>query len=296
MNNNNMELRPAGMMRFKAVTRIFYLLMITFVGLVAAVAAMAIVLRGGLTTPSLRIATVIQDVLVFILPAAVASLIVTDEPARLLGVESLPGAKLSLIALIVLVCSVPAMNALVEWNENVSLPEWMGAFARWMRESEDAAQAQIDILLGGWSLGDLVLDLLIVGMLAGFSEELYFRGAMQRLLQSGGMNAHVAIWLTAFVFSAFHMQFFGFFPRLLLGAFFGYVFYLSGSLWLSAALHALNNSVVVYARWVESSPAISTFGKDVNDFGSGSPLMVTVSVVLTVAMLSLMFRIKSSQG
>ena len=149
------------------------------------------------------------------------------------------------------------------------------------------AQGAVEVLLGGTSYGDLIVGLLIVAVLAGFSEEIFFRGALQRLIMSGPLNHHLAIWLTAFIFSAFHMQFFGFFPRLVLGGYFGYLLYWSRSLWLPVIIHALNNGLVVYFSWkergVEGEVASSFDG-----FGVDSPWLILVSVVLTAATVVLL--------
>jgi hypothetical protein len=42
-----------------------------------------------------------------------------------------------------------------------------------------------------------------------------------------------------------HFQFYGFFPRLLLGALFGYLFHWSGTLWIPIFAHFVNNAAAV---------------------------------------------------
>lgn len=276
-------------LRFNTTLRLFYFLIVTFAGLVIALAAMAIVLRNGQTAMTLRIATVIQDVCLFILPPVVTAIIVSAMPAGLLAVDSIPSSRTCVMAFLAMTCSIPAMNALVAWNEGITLPESLGVIEQWMHDSEDAAQAQVKIMLGGTTMGDLVLNILIVGMLAGFSEEIFFRGGLQRLLSAGKINVHLAIWITAFLFSAFHIQFYGFFPRLLLGAFFGYALVWSGSLWLPVALHAFNNSLVVYSTWSDSLTGEEAVGAEsLNAWGADSTLMIIVSIILTICVLTLM--------
>ncbi|HMR19324.1 MAG TPA: CPBP family intramembrane metalloprotease, partial [Sphingobacterium sp.] len=57
-------------------------------------------------------------------------------------------------------------------------------------------------------------------------------------------NHHLAIWITAVVFSAIHFQFYGFFPRLLLGAFFGYMMAWTQNIWVPVVAHFINNASV----------------------------------------------------
>lgn len=281
-------------MRHSYAVRIFYFLIITFVGLMVAMVAMALILKDGYTTLTLRLGTVAQDVLLFIIPAAAASVMLSDNGGRLLCVDRMPSLYVTLAALATLGYSIPLMNMIVMWNESMSLPAALAPMEQWMRQAEDAARGQVEMLFGGTSWGDLAVSLLIVAVLAGVSEELFFRGAMQRILSSGPLGPHAAIWLTAVLFSVFHMQFFGFFPRLLLGAFFGYLLYWSGSVWLPAIVHAFNNGTVVYASW-HSRAVAGGEEFDLNSLGVNSWVFVVLSVLFTVIMICVLNHITKSR-
>ena len=128
--------------------------------------------------------------------------------------------------------------------------------------------------------------------MAGLSEEILFRGTLQQLFLSSGLNRHLAIWITSIIFSAIHMQFFGFVPRLLLGAYFGYLLWWSRSLWLPVIIHAFNNSIVVYSTW--KSGEISEGGGDssIDQWGLDSPMLILASAILTVFII---FRLHREQ-
>lgn len=279
-------------LRYTFGIRIFYFLLITFAGLIVALLVMSMVLKEGVTPTSLRLGTVAQDLFLFILPAIVTAMMVSMLPARMLCVDRLPSMWLTIGGMLAWVCSIPAMNALVAWNEELSLPKVLTSVEEWMRQAEEAARGQVEILISGTSVSALVLNILIVGVLAGVSEELYFRGALQRLISSGGrVNHHVAIWVTAVLFSAFHMQFFGFFPRVVLGAFFGYLLWWSGSVWLPAFIHAINNSLVVCATWrhnVLLATGEVDSGVDPSSWGADSTVAIVFSVALTAMALLLL--------
>lgn len=282
-------------MRFSFSLRIFYFLLIAFVGLMLALVAMTLIMGGMNSTVHLRIATVAQDMLLFIVPAIATSVLVSYDGGRMLCVDRIPVPPVLLMGLVVYVCGIPAMNALVAWNESLTLPASLAPLEEAMRQSEDAAKEAVEILFGGTSWGDLIVCLLIVGVLAGVSEELFFRGAMQRLLSSGRMGPHAAIWVTAIVFSVFHMQFYGFFPRVILGAFFGYLLYWSGSVWLPVMLHVLNNSLVVWTTWY-SRRQPGTDIVDIDKIGADSTVMIVVSAVLVTGALVLLKDITKKQN
>ena len=149
----------------------------------------------------------------------------------------------------------------------------------------DAASQATAAILSGDSVGTLIVSVLIVGVLAGFSEEIFFRGALQRILMATRLPAWSVIWIVAVIFSAFHFQFFGFIPRMLLGAYFGYLLYWTRCLWIPVCVHIINNSVYVISQWNSTdsadNAAINTFGSDLSS--PAEILAVCVSVVLTVA-------------
>ncbi len=122
----------------------------------------------------------------------------------------------------------------------------------WMRAREAAAKGISDAFLQGSGYPDLVWSLLIVAVLPSLGEELLFRGTLQPLFSRWTGSKHAGVWLSAILFSAIHMQFFGFVPRLLLGVIFGYALLRSGSLWLPVLLHFWNNGTIVVVTWLNA--------------------------------------------
>lgn len=232
----------------------------------------------------LRIAAVMQDMLLFVLPAVIVAVLLTRLPARFLAVDSRPRWRAVCLAALTMIVSIPAMNWVIEANASLPLPEGIAAS---LRQLEETAARTTEAMLGGTDIGSLVMNLLIIAVLAGFSEELFFRGMVQRLFVGCRWNAGVAIWVAAALFSAMHMQVFGFVPRLLLGAFFGYLLLWSGSLWLPIAMHVLNNTIYIISRHC-------TGAADINVLGTGdtalSYILVGASVALTAIGLVLTRR------
>lgn len=286
MTDNSFNMRP--------VSRLFLFVLISFLCLIVGAVIVSLITMRGTTTVTLRLATVAQDIFMFILSAIVTAVIVTRRPATLLRIDSHYPWLTVLLAVAGLIAAMPAMNALVKWNESLSLPSSLAGVETWMRNSETAAQVAINTMLGGTGIGDLITGVLIVGILAGFSEEIFFRGTLQRLLATSRNNdinstpsltAHVAIWGTAILFSAFHVQFFGFFPRLLLGAYFGYLLWWSRSLWVPVTVHAANNSIVVIASWAQRAGYIE---EDLNRAGANNIAAIGASILLTVIIIVLL--------
>ena len=250
-----------------------------------------IIAKFGQTARVLRIAAVIQSLLQIILPSLVTALMISRYPARFLEIDRVPRASMTLLSIALLVVSMPAFNSVIQWNASLHLPDFMQGVEQWMRQAEDRSAATIRIMQGGTSVGDLILNILIIGVMAGLGEELLFRGTIQRMLTTSGMNPHAAIWIVAVLFSAIHMQFFGFLPRLLLGAYFGYLLVWGRSVWLPAGAHALNNSIYVVAMWLykrEGTPELT-----VDNIGLGDTWPVALlSLAATMWLIALIRRLR----
>lgn len=193
----------------------------------------------------------VQNVVGFIGAAVGAAWIISRKPTSFLGISEAVSWRPFAGVIIAYLIGIPFLNQLIYYNSIIRLPESMAGYEEMMRQMEDAAAGVTDIILSVTDIGGLISGLLIIAVLTGFSEELFFRGALQHSLARYRPMGKWSIWIAAFIFSAVHLQFYGFFPRLLLGAFFGYILYSTGSIWPGAFAHILNNSIVVVTTWIE---------------------------------------------
>lgn len=156
---------------------------------------------------------------------------------------------LYLLAAIITISFMVVDSVIIEWNTNLhfpdAFPQFLKNFESWAHTMEDRAAELTSFLTNFENTGQLYMILFIVAVLPAIGEELVFRGLLQPEVQRLTNNPHIAIWVSAIIFSAFHLQFFGFFPRMLLGALFGYFYYWSGSLWVSILAHFVNNAFSV---------------------------------------------------
>ena len=129
------------------------------------------------------------------------------------------------------------------------LPDVLKGIEQWMRKMEDEGAKTTAAILKMKSIGDFLITLFIIAIVPAICEEFLFRGALQRTFSRWIKNPHVAIWISAIIFSTIHFQFYGFFPRLLLGAAFGYIYFWTGSLWYTIFAHFLNNGFAVGMAW-----------------------------------------------
>lgn len=188
---------------------------------------------------------------------------------------------LLIIPVIVLVFMV--VNAwFIEWNENIVFPEFMGSFGDWARQREDYLGEVTEFLTQFNANGQLVVALIVVAVLPGIGEELVFRGFIQRHFFEASGNIHLGIWASAILFSAFHIQFFGFVPRMLLGALFGYLYFWSGNLWAPILAHIFNNGFSLIMIYLHQNDVVEF---DIEDTQSVSVWQVLVFSLITGVLL-----------
>ncbi len=268
-------------------TRILLLLVLALAGLMLASLFMLLFIKNSNRAAMLAMVT-LQDVLVFIVPAVLAVWIACRKPAHVMGLNVAPSWRALAMVLMVYVASVPMLNYTVHLNEAMKLPESLAWLEQMMRSSEDMAAQVTKNLLESQSVFAMIISVLVVGVLAGLSEEFFFRGAMLGMWRQNGVNPHVGVWVVAIVFSAIHLQFYGFVPRMLIGVWLGYLFVWTRSLWVPVVAHALNNSVVVIAEHFAENKN-NTF--DLDNLGVPAagqfPWLAVASAVATVALVLL---------
>ena len=196
----------------------------------------------------------------------------------------------SFLLVIVLVISVsPFINFLGEINSQMHFPGWLSGIEDWMKDSEDKADQLTQAFLNVDSPRGLIFNLFMIAFLPAIGEELLFRGVIQRIFTNMTKSHHWGIWISAILFSALHMQFFGFIPRMLLGVLFGYLLVWSGTMWLPITAHFINNGVAVIAWYMVNknllSPKVETIGTTPDTYH-----WVAVSIVLTFFLLWLVKR------
>lgn len=215
----------------------------------------------------LRIMFVANHLGIFVFSALFSAYLFSDDVKTYLKIGTGISRKTVIYVILSMLVALPFLNLTIQFNEVMKLPEWMKPLEDWMIASEKDAKQLTDVVLNTGNWMDLIANLLIIGLLAAVGEELLFRGVLQNIFGRKLTNEHVVIWLTAILFSAIHLQFYGFIPRMLMGAYFGYLLYYTRSLWAPVLAHFTNNAFVVLISYkyrdasdLEDLNAIGTTG------------------------------------
>lgn len=213
----------------------------------------------GLTRFSLLLLQTLQQVAMMV-GVVLSSLVLREKmkPALLL---SRPNSWVScLVVVLMMMLFIPVMNCMESYGEMFRLPAFLSGLESLLRTLEDAARQTLETMLKTDSVGGLLINVLVIALGAALSEELIFRGILLHLFRKH-WSVHVAVWVSAIAFSAIHFQIYGFVPRMLMGALFGYLAVWSGSLLLPVVAHFTNNACVVVAEYVLGEDSDKVFSE-----------------------------------
>ncbi|MES2417629.1 MAG: CPBP family intramembrane glutamic endopeptidase [Bacteroidota bacterium] len=229
----------------------------------------------------LKIVLSAQQLGFFLVPAL---LLAITERKRQHVFYGLGKPKIEIVGLVFLLMLVSA--PLMEWvnimNQKMVLPEFLKSVEQWMRLKEDEGIVATQALLKMKDIPDLLVNTIVIALIPAVCEEFIFRGALQRTFLRWFKNPHLAIWTGAIIFSAIHIQFYGFFPRMLLGATFGYLYFWTGSIWYSVFAHFLNNAYAVCAAFYMQK---NNLPMDQESTFSAAWYGYLISAILTLALL-----------
>ncbi len=246
------------------------------------------------TIAGMKILQLFSSVGLFVIPPIVYAVIVSKTAFQKLSLSTTSNGINYLLILLLMVVSMPFLSWLIEANETMALPRFLSGIEEWMRDAENQAGMLTKAFLKYDGLGSLFYVLIIVAIVPAVGEELLFRGVLQKIFIKWFNNPHLGIWVTAFAFSALHMQFFGFFPRMLLGLVFGYAFFWSKSLWLPIVGHFINNGTVVFASYffpeMMENADISIFGES-----DSSIIFYVLSFILSATILVLIWKVNQKK-
>lgn len=190
--------------------------------------------------------------------------------------------------LLMMAC-LPLIHALADLNHQVSFPDSLKNLESWMQLKEKQAEEMTHFFLGVQSLSGLLFNLLMVALIPAFGEELVFRSGLQPLLGKITRSRHAGVILSALLFSAMHLQFYGLFPRFVLGLFLGYAFLWTASIWVPMLMHFVNNAAAIIVFYLAHNGHIDV---KMEEFGAGGGYTaLTLSIVISSFLLYSGYRL-----
>lgn len=242
----------------------------------------------------LRSTQILYTLTLFLVPALLIAFFYNKNPLKYIGLtkSAIPANYLN--AFMVIIFAFPVVNALAAINGSINLPAALSGIENSMIEMEAKAKLVTEKLLFVDSTKLLFLNLLMIALLPAMGEEFIFRGIFQKHFIQLTNNENIGVLLTAFIFSAIHLQFLTFFPRLFLGVILGYLYVWSKSLWLPIVAHFANNAIAVILVYYSYVNNLS-LDKDIEEIGT-NPKTFIFGIIGLVFLSLTMYFIKRSEA
>lgn len=225
----------------------------------------------------------VNQLLVFGLPSVIVAALYYRDDMRGYLLLDFSGRRwlLALAGVVVMLLLVPLTDWLSVWNDGW---HWSGAWERVemeLRKMGAESQTTVDNCLRECHP---LLSLLCMALVPALCEELFFRAGIQNLLQRWFKNVHVAVWVTAALFSLAHGEVFAFLPRFLLGALLGYLYVGGSSLAVNVLAHFVNNAIVVL---------LYTLATPESGFDPAAPLAIGWAVTLACSLAAVLLMVST---
>ena len=271
-------------------TKLFLFVLIVFISALIGVLSIGIISAdvGELNfspenISQLKTMQLISSVFIFIIPPLLSSYFDNDQYLKELGFNSKFKRQNILIILMIILFSQPLVAYCMQLNLDFinSISDYIPKVVKSMKQMEEDAKLLTEGFLKMDNIGDLLFNLFLIAIIPAIGEEMFFRGVIQKKLKNILRNPHIAILITSFIFSAIHMQFFGFLPRFFLGIILGYLFYYSGNLWMSVIAHFINNALAVLLMYLPFSEKINT---DISQLENTEISMMQATIFLVIVL------------
>jgi membrane protease YdiL (CAAX protease family) len=197
---------------------------------------------------------------VFIFPALLAAYLFGENYKEYLYLNTPFNGSTVLWTILSMIFVFPFLNLITQTNQQMVLPDFLKGMEDYMKSAEETNAKLIESMLNAENIRAVIFNILVVAVFAAVGEEFLFRGALQRIFGGTIRNRHIVIWSVAFIFSFIHFQFYGFIPRLLLGAYFGYLLHFTKNLWIPVIAHFTHNltGVILFTLYPKDSVQMKT--------------------------------------
>lgn len=242
----------------------------------------------------LRLMTMAGQLLFILLPALVFSKLIYEDVGKIIRLR-IPDWTEIILFVVGIGILTPLLqsylyiqNYYIEvWAKNSESINTLKTFFDSLNELVDKTYGN---LLKASGVPELLFVVLIVAVVPAISEEVMFRGFIQRSFELK-IKPFIAALLTAVFFSLYHFNPYGLIPLAILGFYFGFAAYTSKTLLIPVLLHFLNNFTAVMLYYIIGSEELiksDVAAKSGDDLG----FYTFVTISLAIVFIALIFLIK----
>lgn len=215
----------------------------------------------------------------FLLPALLFGYYSSPGSLPYIGIRRSASPIILLLSVVLLFSIQPFISFAGHLNEQIHF----GAFQKYLQQMEEMYERAMKTFLRMHSLGDLAFNLFVMALMPAVCEELFFRGAFQKVLLRLSNRPWLAILSSSLVFALLHGTFLKIIPIFILGIMLGTIYHVTRNIWYTIVIHFINNGLALLAYYYSDK---SEFLKKLSDDSNSFPFYsVIISLVLSIAVI-----------
>lgn len=222
------------------------------------------------------------SVSMYMIPSLLFSYLSTPTPKQYNGLKAPKKWWHLILGVVIMLSALPLLDLIQQLVGNIN-------FSNEVKTQQEIAEKTTKAMLSAPTLQDLALTLLVMGIIPGLGEELFFRGMIMRFSTRSSKSLFFGIALSSAVFAFVHSNIYGMLSIFLAGALLGSIYYFTGSLWCSIIAHILfNSNQVLLNYWSSHSNNAPAFINSTHlDWK-----IIAISTIIFAASLFLLYRTK----
>lgn len=217
----------------------------------------------------------------FLLPPLLFAYFTHPRPLDYLGLR-LPKKFIHLLlCVIIIVSATPLLLSIAEWVSSFDIEA--------AKKAQEANDRLTKAFLSMHSFGEFLFSFFIIAILAGVSEELFFRGLLMRFSAKRISNVWAPVIITALLFASMHSNIFGLPSIFIAGVLLGTFYYLTSSLWCSILSHVVYNGMqIILVYFADNNETLNA----INNQNSVPVLWVVIGTIISLVAFYTLWKTK----
>ena len=238
----------------------------------------------------LRLMTMAGQILFILLPALLFAKWIYGDVSKVINIK-IPNWREVFLFVAGIIVLTPLLQSYL-YIQNFFIEEWASSseFINSIKSVFDSLNELVEKTFGNLLAADnvpeMILVIIVIAVVPALSEEVMFRGYIQRSFEHK-ISPFKAAAVTAIFFGLYHFSPYGILPLITLGLYFGFAAYLSKSLFIPIILHFLNNFTAVLLYFIIGDDEI--FSVDTTDTSALNANIIYFFIMLSLFGIVVLF-------
>jgi len=157
-----------------------------------------------------------------------------------------PGVRETLLSVVAVFALQQLLQGYMQLQDSIPLPPEIRHYVDFFRNLIEETYKQLVV---AYTPGEFIFVVIVIALTPAISEELLFRGLVQRSFEERTNGVRAAV-IAGALFGAYHLNPFSLLPLVALGVYFGFLVYRSQNISVAVSAHFFNNFIACTAAYM----------------------------------------------